>query len=175
MKQTIHTSLIMLLLSMAAALSSCSGDEPRDVSENDILGIWQDSPGHILDMADSERLYEYTLQDFEGTKYWVRTTPMYFYEPRTELMLKELKPEPEAEDPNSQMHVYKVIDIAPEELTICWVAQQDVSNIDGENVVEIFQVFFDKDYVVDPSNYTTFRRLTPDQFKAALGDIEVID
>lgn len=173
MKKTFFSSILTLLLAMLVVLPSCSDDTPAEVSEDDIVGIWQDKPGHILEMADSERMYEYTLTEFYGVQYWRKTKPMYFYEPRTELMLKELIPDLDAEDQNSQMHVYKIVEITPESMTMCWVAEQDVSNIDGENIVEIFKVFFDKNYVVDPAKYQTFRKLTPSQFKDALGDIEI--
>lgn len=171
MKKFIFPSILPLLLAMFIIFPSCSDNEPPEASENDILGIWQDKPGHILDMVDADHLYDYTLTEYEGTQYWIRKKQMYFFEPRSGLMLKEGIA---ADDGEVAMHVYKIIDVNDDELVICWVSTPDLSNLEGENKLEIFKIFFDKDYEVDPELYETFRRLSPEELKKVLGDIEIL-
>lgn len=166
--------LMWLLMALPLALTACSEDDvPADRSEEDILGLWQDKPGHILDMYDTDHLYDYTLVEVEGTKYWIKRKQTYFYEPRSELMMKDGVLDEETDE--IPVHIYKIISINEEDMVMCWVDTPDLSNLEGENKLEVFKIFFNKDYKVDPALYETYRRLTPAGLNAALGDIEVIE
>lgn len=166
MSKTLSAVWIAFLAICLPFLSSCSDDTPPDVSEYDVVGIWSDKEGHFLDMRSTEHLYEYTLIRFQDADYWVKRKLMYFFEPTSYLMLKE--------DEEGTMHIYKVVGVNEEELVMCWVSTPPIADLEGENKLEIFKVFFNHDYEVDPKLFETFKKVTPGELEEALGDIEIL-
>lgn len=162
--------MVLILAVFSAGLSSCSDDAPPQRTEYDIVGIYKDNDNHFLDLADPDHIYDYTLLDFDDMMFWEKRKLMYLYEPNSNIMLKE--------DLDGNMQVYKVIDYDSEGITWCWVdsAASSSSGEDGEDpALDIFRVFFVKDYVTDPAKYEHLTKISQEEFKKALGDIEVID
>lgn len=168
MKRILHLFYLPLLALMLSAMTSCSvGDEPAATTEYDLVGIWTDNDSHILELNDPDHFYEYDLSQYGDEKYWVKMRLMYFLEPSSYLMLRE--------DDEGVMHVYKVMGISPDEMTICWVATPPVADLDGESKLEIFKIFFNKEYETDPAKYETYRRITPQERDRMIGDIPLIE
>lgn len=162
------TVLILAIFSIGA--TSCSDDDPPQRSEYDIIGIYKDSDNHFLNLVDPDHIYDYSLLDFDDMKFWEKRKLMYLYEPNSNIMLKE--------DLDGNMQVYKVIGYDDEGITWCWVDSAGASSggEDGEDsTLDIFRVFFVKDYVTDPARYEHLMKISEEEFKAGLGDIEVID
>ncbi|MDE6533467.1 MAG: hypothetical protein K2M27_08040 [Muribaculaceae bacterium] len=157
--------LLVFLLSFVTV--SCSDDEPPQRSEYDILGIWQDKEGHYLEFVNPDRMYEYEFTVYEGVDYWVKKREMYFFEPYSYLMMKE--------DTQGAVHVYQVVSVNEEELVICWVATPDMSGMEGEDKFQLFSVFFNQDYEVDPAKYETYRKVTQEELDKALEGVEVLE
>lgn len=167
MKHLFLPAWLTVALLAILTFAGCSDDMPPATSEEDVLGIWTDKEGHYLDMGDTEHMDEYVKTQFDGTDFWLQRHTVYFFEPNSYLMMKE--------DMEGNLHVYKVISVDEKEMVICWVATPDLIDMESDSKLEIFRVFFNRDYKVDPSKYETYRRLTRQQFEAALGDTEIIE
>lgn len=160
--------LTFLIMALPALISSCSDDEPDARSEEDIVGIWQDSDSHILEIVDPDKMYEYALDSFGGTDYWIKRKEMYFFEPYSYLLMKA--------DMEGIMQIYKVVSVDEKQLILCWVATPDTSGIeDSDDKFQIFSFFFKEDYVVDPANYVFYQRLSDTQLSNALKGGEIIE
>lgn len=164
---TLPKLLTLLAALLIVALPSCSDDTPTPVDDDIVFGIWSDQDGHYLDIDNIDHIQEYQLTPFQGTDYWVRRTTVYLLEPVSMLMLME--------DFDGTLNVYKVISADEQKMVLCWVATPDLSSLEGDNKLEIFQVFFKQDYKIDPKNYRTYRKISPTEFKKILGDTEIID
>ncbi len=68
-----------------------------------------------------------------------------------------------------------MVSVDDEKLVLCWVSTPPIANLEGENKLEIFQVFFNKDYTTDPALYETFNKVSPEELNKALGDIEILE
>lgn len=160
--------LTFLIMVLPVLISSCSDDEPDARSEEDIVGIWQDSDSHILEIVDPDKMYEYALDSFGGTDYWIKRKEMYFFEPYSYLLMKA--------DMEGIMQIYKVVSVDEKQLILCWVATPDTSGIeDSDDKFQIFSFFFKEDYVVDPANYVFYKRLSDTQLSNALKGGEIIE
>ncbi len=73
------------------------------------------------------------------------------------------------------LQVDKVISVDSQEMTLCWVGTPLTEAVDEDSKFEIIQVFFKDDYKVDPANYRTYKRITANQLKSGLGNIQVIE
>lgn len=155
-------------MALPLLVSSCSDDEPESRSEYDIVGIWQDSADHILDIVDPDKIYEYSVESFGNVDYWIKRKEMYFFEPYSYLLMKA--------DMEGIMQIYKVVSVDEKQLTLCWVATPDTSGIeDSDDKFQIFSFFFKEDYVVDPANYVVYKKLTSGQLSDALEGSQVIE
>lgn len=160
--------LTFLIMALPLLISSCSDDEPESRSEYDIVGIWQDSADHILDIVDPDKIYEYSVESFGNVDYWIKRKEMYFFEPYSYLLMKA--------DMDGIMQIYKVVSVDEKQLTLCWVATPDTSGIeDSDDKFQIFSFFFKEDYVVDPANYVVYKKLTSGQLSDALEGSQVIE
>lgn len=167
-KTALSLKWLTLLLACVFCFASCSNEDESEIrTEEDILGLWQDKEGHILDLADPDHIYEYTLREFDGEKYWYKKRVMYLYEPVSLLLMKE--------DTEGNIQVYQLISYSDTELVWCWVGAPEVDNLEGDNKYELFKVFFDKGYEVDPSRYETFHKITRAQLDKQLEGAELLE
>lgn len=157
----------LLLFVMLLPLAGCGDDFPPEVSERDILGIWSDGSGAYLEIEDTNYIYSYTLQEFMGENFWIKRRLSYLYEPVSSMML--------AQDNDGILQLYKVSEPATNEMVLCWVETPMQKELEGDARFEIIQVFFNKDYEIDPANNLYYSRLSEEELKTALGDTEVID
>lgn len=167
---SLHKKLYILILSAIVSLSfaSCSDDDtPVQRSEYDIVGIWQDSDKHILEIADPDKLYDYDLQEFEDTNYWIKRKVMYFFEPYSYLMMKT--------DSEGTVQLYKVVSVGEKEMVLSWIGTPDISEEDSDNKFQIFSVFFKDTYTVNPANNVTYRKITQSELNSQLTGIEIIE
>ncbi len=161
----IFSSLLLILLLLP--LSGCGDDFPPEVSEKDVLGIWTDGTGAYLEIEDTNYIYSYTLQNFQGEDFWIKRRLSYLYEPVSSMML--------AQDNDGILQLYKVSEPTSDEMVLCWVETPMQEELQGDARFEIIRVFFNKDYEEDPANNVYYTRLTESQLQEALGDTEVID
>lgn len=164
--------LLMTVVAVTSliCISACSDDVPEPKSEYALLGTYAGEDGVYMEIDDLDWIYQYNLEEFEGEKYWIKRKLTYFYEPVSELVLRQ--------DIEGILQVDKVISNDSKELTLCWVETPLTEDVDGEDEdakFEIIQVFFKGDYKVDPANYRHYDRITPAQLQTALGDIEIIE
>lgn len=168
MKHQLSKLLSFTLLSVIALLfGACSDDMPEPKSEYALLGIYSKSDGtEFMEIEDLDWIYQYNLEEYAGQKFWIKRKLTYFYEPVSELVLRQ--------DIEGLLQVDKVIRVDEQGLTLCWVGTPMTEEVTEDNKFEIIQVFFNT-YEPQPANYRVYSRLTASQLQAALGDIEVIE
>ncbi|MDE6768675.1 MAG: hypothetical protein K2J78_02995 [Muribaculaceae bacterium] len=160
--------LIMPILAMVMfCVGGCSDDAPEPKSDYALLGIYSKGTDEFMEIEDLDWIYQYNLEEYAGEKYWIKRKLTYLYEPVSELLLRQ--------DIEGLLQVDKVISVDSQEMTLCWVATPLTEEVDEDSKFEIIQVFFKDDYKVDPANYRTYKRITANQLKAGLGNIEVIE
>ena len=160
--------LIMPILAMIMfCVGGCSDDTPEPKSDYALLGIYSKGTDEFMEIEDLDWIYQYNLEEYAGEKYWIKRKLTYLYEPVSELLLRQ--------DIEGLLQVDKVISVDSQEMTLCWVATPLTEGVDEDSKFEIIQVFFKDDYKVDPANYRTYKRITANQLKAGLGNIEVIE
>ena len=160
--------LIMPLLAMVMlCVGGCSDDIPEPKSDYALLGIYSYGSDEFMEIEDLDWIYQYNLEEYAGEKYWIKRKLTYLYEPVSELVLRQ--------DIEGLLQVDKVISVDSQEMTLCWVGTPLTEEVDEDSKFEIIQVFFKDDYKVDPANYRTYKRITANQLKAGLGNIEVIE
>lgn len=160
--------LIMPILAMVMLCAGgCSDDMPEPKSDYALLGIYSRGADEFMEIEDLDWIYQYNLEEYAGEKYWIKRKLTYLYEPVSELVLRQ--------DIEGLLQVDKVISVDAQELTLCWVGTPLTEAVDEDSKFEIIQVFFKDDYKVDPANYRTYKRITANQLKTGLGNIEVIE
>lgn len=160
--------LIMPILAMVMlCVGGCSDDMPEPKSEYALLGIYSRGSDEFMEIEDLDWIYQYNLEEYAGERYWIKRKLTYLYEPVSELVLRQ--------DIEGLLQVDKVISVDDRELTLCWVGTPLTEAVDEDSKFEIIQVFFKDDYKVDPANYRTYKRITANQLKTGLGNIEVIE
>lgn len=165
---SIRLLLIMsFVVVMSVCCSGCSDDIPEPKSEYALLGTYSGPDGVYMEIDDIDWIYQYNLEEAGGKKYWIKRKLTYFYEPVSELVLRQ--------DIEGLLQIDKVISVDSQEMTLCWVATPMTEIKDEDAKFEIIQIFFKDDYKVDPANYRHYSRITPEQLKAGLGNIEVIE
>lgn len=173
---TNRLALTVIMIFSVLSFTSCAEDDVVDngPTEYDILGVWQDSDSHILDIANPDRMYEYRFYSVEPEypgeekmEFWTKHRQMYFFEPLSSLIMYA--------DEEGAMQLYKMISVDDDTLVLCWVAPVVVSGGEGDEKFQVFSVFFKDDYVVDRANDIVFKRLTEQQLDKALEGYELID
>ncbi len=159
--------MMSLLATVMLCLTGCSDDTPEPKSDYALLGIYSYGSDEFMEIEDLDWIYQYNLEEYGGEKYWVKRKLTYLYEPVSELVLRQ--------DIEGLLQVDKVISVDSQGMTLCWVETPLTEEVDEDSKFEIIQVFFKDDYKVDPANYRTYKRITANQLKAGLGDIEVIE
>lgn len=160
-----------MMMSVVAAvmlcITGCSDDTPEPKSDYALLGIYSRGSDEFLEIDDLNWIYQYNIEEYGDEKYWIKRKLTYLYEPVSEIMLRE--------DIDGLLQVDKVISVNEREMTLCWVLTPLTEEVDDDSKFQIIQVFFKDDYKIDPANYRTYTRITAEQLKAGLGDIEVIE
>lgn len=161
--------LLIAVVGILTALmaTGCDDDLPKPRSERELIGIWSDSDTEYMEIEDTDYIYQYNLQEFEGESYWIKRKLTYFFEPVSDLILRQ--------DIEGLLQVYKVVSNKDDKLTLCWVDTPMQENVTGDNKLEIIQIFFKPDYELNPADFRTYRKLTKEELEKGLGDIEVIE
>ncbi len=159
--------MMSILATVMLCVAGCSDDTPEPKSEYALLGIYSHGSDEFMEIEDLDWIYQYNLEEYEGNKYWIKRKLTYLYEPVSELVLRQ--------DIEGLLQVDKVISVDSQEMTLCWVGTPLTEAVDEDSKFEIIQVFFKDDYKVDPANYRTYKRITANQLKSGLGNIQVIE
>lgn len=159
--------LLIVAVTTALGSTSCSNDLPEPRSELELLGIWKYSDTEYMEIEDADYIYQYNLEEDADMKFWIKRKLTYFFEPVSDLILRE--------DIEGLLQVDKVVSNKNDKLTLCWVATPMQATDGIVDKKEIIQIFFKDDYKLDPANYRTYDKLTKEQLIDALGDIEVIE
>lgn len=162
-----YITVMVIGVLLIFGITACDADLPEPRSERELLGIWSDSDTEYMEIEDTDYIYQYNLVEFEGVQYWIKSKLTYFFEPVSDLILRQ--------DLEGLLQVYKVVSNKDDKLTLCWVATPMQETITGANKLEIIQIFFKDDFDLDPENFRTYDKLTKEELINALGDIEIIE
>lgn len=148
-----HTLFLLLLLPLAATMSSCSDEEPPVKSANDILGVWTDGNGYYMNLREDTRAYTLSVSGKGEEASATFDLSVYFYEPGYDILLWI--------DGEAQPNVYQVVSLTDDKLVWCWVDNLRDDKYDGlsksELIGQIIQQAHDG-YPLDPARYQTFTR-----------------
>ncbi len=145
---------------------SCSEDFPEERSAVDVLGIFSDGDGHYLEFVDPDHMYEYEYLKTEKYEFWLQRPEVYFYEPHSRLMARE----------NSEgvLQIFRMMNVDEDGMDLCWVADPELNGLEGDAKYDLLRMFVKNEYDYDPANTISYRRVSPEELKAAIGDVEVI-
>lgn len=156
-----------MVAAVSLCFTACSDDIPESKSEYALLGTYSYGNDEFLEIDDTDWIYQYNLEEYGGEKYWIKRKLTYFYEPVSELVLRQ--------DIEGLLQVDKVISVDSKEMVLCWVGTPMTDEVAEDSKFEIIQIFFKDNYTPDPANYRKYDRITAQQLKNGLGDIEVIE
>lgn len=156
----------MAVLFAVILLPSCSDDFPEERSAEDVIGIYSDREGHYLEFADPDHMYEYLYQKTDRYEYWLKRSEAYFYEPHSQLMAKE--------NFDGMLQLFRVMDVNSSGIELCWVEDPELNGLEGDAKYELIKKFVKNEYDYDASNTEIFRRVSAEDLKKAIGDVEVI-
>lgn len=160
---------IVSVVSLLVSLSFQACDKEDHVRQPaDILGIWQETGTHFIEMKEDNvaRELDIVYQDGESIGEWSAVN-VYYYEPGYNLVIY-LTDEHEA-------NVYQITELTSQRMVWCWV--DEIKAEDTESIGSIIGDIINKaqdGYKLNPELYQSFTRISEDQFLSILDGLDII-
>ncbi|MDE6578126.1 MAG: hypothetical protein K2K58_08160 [Muribaculaceae bacterium] len=175
-------SAITLIL-LLPLFTACSGDEPVERNEEDILGIWTDSAGRYLYFNTETMVFDIRLENDGSEKSYSLMQDSYFYEPGYNfvIFLDFMKGVENGSDSESwedmvSPDVYQVVSLTQNSLKWCWVDNLTDDKYSGMSKKEIIGRVIqeaDKGFTLLPENYQSFTRVSDEEFDRIVDDYQI--
>lgn len=175
-------SAITLIL-LLPLFTACSGDEPVERNEEDILGIWTDGAGRYLYFNTETMVFDIRLENAGAEKSYSLMQDSYFYEPGYNfvIFLDFMKGVENGSDSESwedmvSPDVYQVVSLTQNSLKWCWVDNLTDEKYSGMSKKEIIGRVIqeaDKGFTLLPENYQSFTRVSDEEFDRIVDDYQI--
>lgn len=166
---------------LSLALQSCSDSEPAPRSEEDILGVWTDANGRYLYFDSETMVFDLRLSDADGEKSYTIMQDSYFYEPGYNFVIlldfmAGIGNEGDSWEDMASPDVFQVTELTPSQLRWCLVDNLSDKKYEGMSKKQIIGAVLkeaDKGFTLLPSNYSTYSRVSDEDFKKIIKEYKI--
>lgn len=157
---------------VSLSVSSCSDGDPDVRTENDLVGVWTDTPGHYIFIQNDTRIFSLYVEtyeeDGETEEMGVLEQDGYIYEPAYNFIVYMNR--------ESQPNIYQLMSLTDDRMIWCWVDNLRDKKYENLSKTEILGAVLkeaDKGFHTDPKDYITFSRVSDAEFQSILDKYEV--